>query len=133
MIKNITIDGTEYKLEPVEKKELIYNDWRMPTLKELLTLVDYSTHSPASHFDTMSSVYWTATKCVSTISDVWGINFSNGTVNLYDKDEEFYIRYVRDGDNGLEWSQTMSREMDMEEAIELAGKLETSVHCKSKL
>jgi hypothetical protein len=60
--------------------------WRLPTMKELLTIVDYSRHSPAidpSAFPaTPSTYFWTALKAGDP-TVAWGVNFGTGSIYNY--------------------------------------------------
>jgi hypothetical protein len=71
--------------------------WRLPTVKELLTLIDYKKVDPATtfEFDTIyPSYYWTSDISVSYDQRVWGVNFKNGAVSLYKRTYATYVRCV---------------------------------------
>jgi hypothetical protein len=57
-------------------------DWRLPTYKELLTIVDYSQSSPATNSivfpDAPSSFFWTATDSAASNNSAWSVDFANG-------------------------------------------------------
>ena len=57
-------------------------DWRLPTYKELLTIVDYSQSSPATNSivfpDAPSSFFWTATDTAASNNSAWSVDFANG-------------------------------------------------------
>jgi len=79
-----------------------FTDWRMPTIKELRRLVDYSKYNPsidpAIFPNTLSSVYWSSTTYENSTNGAWGIDFYNGHEDSYDKDEAgYYVRAVRGG------------------------------------
>src|SRR5262249_27665792 len=69
--------------------------WRLPTIQELLSLVDRSVSPgpalPAGHPFTnvqsseQSSDYWSATTRADASSFAWGVRFSNGLVPYGDK------------------------------------------------
>jgi hypothetical protein len=56
--------------------------WRLPTIKELVTIVDYSqTGSPkidAAFLGTTAGYYWSASP---VIGEAWGVSFGTGVVS----------------------------------------------------
>lgn len=56
--------------------------WRLPTLRELQSLVDFKTSSPAidkAYFpDTVNDYYWTSTVYQPSASVAWVVGFYNG-------------------------------------------------------
>ncbi len=77
-----------------------YSDWRLPNIKELVSIVDYNRTNPAINtvfFTAQSTFYWSSTTYVGpTIA--WVVKFSGGGVyNDYDKTTTYYIRPVRGG------------------------------------
>lgn len=77
-------------------------DWRLPSVRELTSIVDYSTDNPninSSAFPgTNSSWYWSATTYATDISSgyAWSVNFYDGGVyNFHDKSNPSYVRCVR--------------------------------------
>jgi len=82
-------------------KELKINghkDWRIPTIKELLTIVDYAKYDPAI-LDGFSSVesyyYWSSTSYTGDIDKVWGVKFKDGAIDGNGKNYDRYVRCVR--------------------------------------
>ncbi|MBF0467853.1 MAG: DUF1566 domain-containing protein [Desulfamplus sp.] len=79
-----------------------YTDWRLPTVKELRTIVDYSRHYPVidpDYFpDTSPGFYWTSTTYSYNSSLAWGIHFDYGHGKRNKKGyNNYYVRAVRGG------------------------------------
>jgi len=60
-------------------------DWRIPTVKELQSLVDYSRTNPASSVPDAAvasfNLYWSATSDASAPSYAWYVDFTDGVVS----------------------------------------------------
>ncbi len=84
-----------------------YSDWRMPTLKELSTLLDFSEANPiinTSFFsNTMSAFYWSATTNAGFAIHAWllhfkdGFNYGNNFYGNSNKIYRYHVRAVRGG------------------------------------
>jgi len=76
-----------------------FTDWRMPTRKELLTLVDDSRFDPAidtDFFQTKGGWCWTSTPFASSPSDyAWLVYFYYGGSYYHLQDGEGLVRPVR--------------------------------------
>ena len=102
-----TLHASEEKMTHLEAKSYCqglklgaYENWRLPTLNELLSIVDFRRYKPAilkefQHVDN-DSIYWSSTISARTSDDFWGVVFRDGstktTSGLYGR----YIRCVRD-------------------------------------
>jgi hypothetical protein len=89
-----------------------YADWRLPTLEELQSLVDYADASvPVTHasFDAgciatcsptvcscTEGIYWTGNLVVSISGNAWIVDFADGSVLTDTRDTDYAARAVRD-------------------------------------
>ena len=80
--------------------------WRMPTVKEMIAIIDYSICKPATELPDTSyhRQYWTSTRIVSVHShndenfkSIWTVDFEDGAVNHYCTEymHRHYVRAVR--------------------------------------
>lgn len=80
-----------------------YDDWRLPSRKELLDLSDYSQHNPAispvfknMNFEEKTVYgYWSSTVYRDDNFFVWGVNFFAGVQTLNQKNYNLYVKCVR--------------------------------------
>ena len=98
-----TLHTTEEKVTHIEAKAYCealklgaFENWRLPTLNELLSIVDHTRYKPATlkefnHVDN-DTLYWSNTAYAGGSSEFWGVVFKDGAT---DDASETYGRYVR--------------------------------------
>jgi len=135
-----------------------YTDWRMPTRKELLSIVDYSVPDPGptvnakSFLPTHTTSYWSYNEAPSSyMTKAWGVEFAAGK-NVTDtrEYESMYLRCVRgtqavpvfvnnqdgtiaDKTTGLVWQQDEPGAKTWSEAISYCDDLSLAGHVDWRL
>ena len=75
-----------------------FNDWRLPDVKELSSLVNVERSGLASDFPDMPAYeFWTSSTYVDDYDSAWGIYFGNGMVSSNGKDLTRAVRCIRSG------------------------------------
>ena len=95
-VKESKITQTRAKSYCAELKLGELHDWRLPTIQELLTIIDYRRTSPSLlkvfNYVEPESFYWSQTVVADESDAFWGVNFKRGASS---KASEYYDRYVR--------------------------------------
>ncbi len=81
--------GTETQTDAIAACSVLtlggYTDWRVPNVRELLTIVDLGHYNPAydtavfTHARAAEDLHWTSTVTPFSTIDAWDIDMSNGT------------------------------------------------------
>jgi hypothetical protein len=78
-----------------------HSGWRVPTLRELLSIVHRGTGSPAidTHYfpNTASNAFWTSDRYARDPMGAWRVNFANGSASANDLSSYGHVRLVRSG------------------------------------
>lgn len=77
-------------------------DWRLPTVHELQTLIEYRMFNPAIDHqafpNTPPANYWSSSEAAYDAFYAWSVHFANGFSNWRHKRQRFEVRLVRDVD-----------------------------------
>ena len=79
-----------------------FTDWRLPTMRELASLVDYSVARPDPTIDPIfitttreNGMYWTGTTYAPNTTKSWFVRFGANGVNRRPKPDTYSVRCVR--------------------------------------
>ncbi|MHA1917084.1 MAG: Lcl C-terminal domain-containing protein [Candidatus Ranarchaeia archaeon] len=77
--------------------ETLGDNWRLPTIQELVTLADFTKINPACKItNTHSSGYWSSTTFAGDTYDAWCMFFGYGGVGSGYKSNRYYVRCVKE-------------------------------------
>ena len=78
-----------------------YSDWRLPSAKELQSLVETGCHNPAINTALFPNItiagLWTSTTYAPDASGAWVVYFDGGFVSINGKSSNFGVQLVRAG------------------------------------
>ena len=74
------------------------DNWRLPGVKELISLVDEAHYKPSAFpiFKTSANLYWSSTVNPKRPGLNWTVNFSDGHVHAFREALDFSVRCVSD-------------------------------------
>ena len=79
----------------------VEGDWRLPNVREMLSLVDYDRTGPAlpsGHpFTGVSGSYWTSTSYAANVANAWYMAMNTNAVGGHDKSNTLHVWPVRGG------------------------------------
>jgi len=83
--------------EAMDYCESLGDGWRLPTIEELTSAINYSEYNPATSIKGFKSSYcWSSTTYASYNAYAWYVDFSHGYVNYDYKPNYGYARAVRE-------------------------------------
>ena len=116
-----------------------FSDWRLPTVKELSSIVNRGLYSPAIYTaffpNTNSAIYWSSTRhAYYSTNHPWSVYYNDGTVgtsyNIYTNNVravrgiQVTNNFINNGDGtttdnstGLRWQQDGNRKMTWQDAL----------------
>ena len=99
-VSEVKITHIKAKTYCAELKLGDFENWRLPTLQELLSIVDYKRYKPAlvkefKHTN-KDTLYWSSTPYAKSSDEFWGVSFKDGASSNASETYDRYVRCVRD-------------------------------------
>lgn len=80
-----------------------FTDWRLPNIKELISVVDINKYHPSisslftSVTTTAPQIWWSSTTYSVNTNNAWIVEFDQGSSGIGAKTTKYLVRCVRDG------------------------------------
>jgi len=97
-VSNKKRDLSEAKAYCQELEFSVFEDWRVPTYEELLTIVDYDRYDASIvplFKKTFTNGYWSSSQDISSPNYAWVVDFKYGKTATILKSKKHYVRCVR--------------------------------------
>jgi len=92
-------ENWQQALKACKNLSLQGRSWRLPSINELKSIVDYSRIKPSINTTffpkTVQSLYWSSTSFVADPSKAWYVDFTTGVVTVWSGIKTADIYYVR--------------------------------------
>ena len=111
-----------------------HDDWRLPTIQELSTLIDYTVSAPACVIKESQKIdsYWSATEYAGNMDAAWVVLFYDGYTDYSNKSNNHAVRCVRtSSEKKLHWSKISAEPMNWNNAMKYANNLIAPTQYKS--
>lgn len=96
-----TYNWTDARAVAADSRFAGQKGWRLPTIRELATLLEYQCTMPAINLTifpaTPATNFWSDTPYAGYVNGAWNLNFNDGVHDNSSKNYRLYIRLVRGG------------------------------------
>lgn len=101
-ISKMTWEGALQTANPQNSRALLgKSDWRLPNIKELKSLVEFSCYASAINETLFPSImvsdYWSSSVAIDDRNEAWRVGFYKGDGASRDRNSNYSVRLVRGG------------------------------------